>query len=257
MTYTAGVLSATLVQSNSVQLVTTEANGGVAPYFKQWYRDTSGTGFTPSGSNILTGKTALTLTDDEVIPNTVYYYKVVFTDSTPEDVAQTVISSALTVTTIPATLSQNQFAMVPFPGMVDLNNGENNIVSAKIDDAQAAALYPGARVYTANDSSGIPSVLATNYATAPTGYIAYDQKSQSYIAGDRCEIARNGVCMWLYATTLIAREAQVIMDTSSLYGVQALSSSGKPIVGRAFDKATVPGQLIRVIISTPSTAVDS
>lgn len=261
MVMTAGTLSSVLIDSNSVQLVTTEASGGVAPYLKQWYRDTTGTGFTPSGSNILTGKTALTLTDDTVIPNTTYYYKVIFTDSTPDvegvNAAQTVTSTALTVSTIPKTLSQNQFQMEPFPGMVDLNNGENNIVSAKIDDAQILALYPGARVYTANDASGIPSVLVNTLTTAPTGFIVYDQKSQSYIAGDRCEIARNGVCIWLYATTTIAREAQVIIDTSTAYGVKALDGTGKPIVGRAFDKATTAGQLIRVIISTPNATLDS
>lgn len=262
MTFTAGVLSAVLVQSNSVKLVSTDASGGVTPYFYQWYRDTSGSGFTPSGANILTGKTTLAITDDTgVIPNTIYFYKVVFTDSTPEvggvNAAQTVISAALTVTTTPQALSQNQFAMSPYPGMIDLNNGDNNIVPAIIDDSQINPLYVSARVYTANNSSGIPSVLANSLSTAPTGFIVYDQKSQAYIAGDRCEIARNGVCMFMYATTVIAREALVALDPATYYGVKALSSSGNPIVGRAFDKATAPGQLIRVIILTPTTQVDS
>ncbi len=259
MAITAGTLSVVNnTQGTTVELATTEASGGVAPYAKQWYRDTSGTGFTPGGGNILTGQTALTLKDETTIPNTLYYYKVVYTDSTPENVgvAQTVTSTALTVTTSPKSLSQNQFNMEAYAGMVDLNNGSNNIVSAKIDETQTSDLYVGSRVYMINDDSGIPSVAALNLATAPTGFIVYDQKSQAYKAGDRCEIARNGVCMWMYATTAIVRDARVILDNTSLYAVKALDGTSKPIVGRAFDKATA-GELIRVIIDVPSAALDS
>jgi hypothetical protein len=37
----------------------------------------------------------------------------------------------------------------------------------------------------------------------------------------------------------------------------ATGSTGKRIVGFAFDKATLPGQLIRVSLKTPSFELDS
>jgi hypothetical protein len=58
------------------------ASGGTAPYSYQWYRDTSGSNFTPGARNILTGKTSLSSwTDTTVSAGTLYYYKIVATDS--------------------------------------------------------------------------------------------------------------------------------------------------------------------------------
>ena len=46
MTYIAGVLTLQNAGSNTTQIVTTSASGGVGPYTQQWYRSTT-TGFTP------------------------------------------------------------------------------------------------------------------------------------------------------------------------------------------------------------------
>src|SRR5581483_9528523 len=115
MSLTAGALTLVSVQSTTASLSSAVATMGTAPYTYQWYRSTT-TGFSPVPSNIITGATALTLSDSSLIPNTPYFYKVVATDSASP--AATVTSSQLAVTTLATTLSQNQFAQVPVVGQV-------------------------------------------------------------------------------------------------------------------------------------------
>lgn len=253
MSITAGVITSVFIGPNSAQLSATAATGGTAPYTYQWYRDTSGTGFTPGGGNILTGQTALTLNDTNLIPNTTYYYKVVATDAVPASVTYT----ALAVTTTPASLNPNQFAMLALVGTLDLRIGPTNVMAAQIDVTQSTPLYPGMPVKFVNNANGIPTVIAAG-TSMPNGYIIYDQKSPAFTAGMRCEIARSLTVMWLYSTAAIARGTQVTLDQFIASGVhQVTGSSGLPIVGEAIDQATASGQLMRVSLSVPSFRLDS
>lgn len=248
MALTAGVLTLQSVSSNTDQIVSTSASGGTGPYTQQWYRSTT-TGFTPGSGNILTGQTALTLSDSSLIPNTVYYYKVVYTDV---GASTTITSSQLTVTTIPASQSINQFAMAPYLGMLDLKVGNTNVTAAQVDVTQSGLLYNGSAVNVVNGPNGIPTVVGSATDTDNVwGFIVYDIKSQAYPVGARCEIAQAGSCIWLYATTAIARGAQVVLDLTSPGGVQAATGTDT-VIGYAFDQSTAYGQLIRVVLSTPS-----
>jgi lysophospholipase L1-like esterase len=85
-----GALSVTSGAPTTLTLATTAASGGTAPYTYQWYRSTT-SGFTPGGGNILSGATSTTLTDTGLVFGTIYYYKVVATDSqgTPATVTST------------------------------------------------------------------------------------------------------------------------------------------------------------------------
>lgn len=251
MTLTAGVLTLQSVGSTTDQLVSTAASGGTGPYTQQWYRSTT-TGFSPGSGNILTGQTALTLNDSNLIPNTVYYYKVVYTDT---GTSTTITSSQLAVTTTPSSININQFALSPFLGMVDLKVGPTNVTAAQIDATQATPLYAGTLVNIANNVNGIPTVtgIANNTDNA-WGVICYDIKTQAYNAGARCEIAQKDSCIWMFATTAIARGAQVVPDITSQGAVQA-GVTNDAVIGYAFDEATAYGQLIRVILSTPSFKV--
>lgn len=254
MVLTAGVITQQSVSSTTAQLVATAATGGTGPYTQQWYRSTT-TGFSPGPSNILTGQTSLVLNDTGLIPNTVYYYKVVYTDTGHSN--DTVTATQLAVTALPPSQSQNQFAMAPFLGMVDLKVGPTNVVAGEIDSTQATPLYAGSFVMIQNNLNGIPTLAGIAADTDNAwGCIVYDIKSQSYSAGARAEIAQAGTCIWLYATTAITRGAQVVPDVTSQGAVQAATGSDA-IVGYAFDEATAYGDLIRVILSTPSFKVNA
>lgn len=230
------------------------ATGGVGPYTYQWYRSTT-TGFSPGGGNIIAGATALAFMDSGLTPNTTYYYKVVVTDTGNSNA--TANSAQLPLVTQPPTLSQNQFEETPYLGVVDLRYSPMT-VSVQIDATQATPLYPGAAVKVVPGTQrGIPSVVgASADSDEIMGFINFDVKSQNFPAGARAEISMGGNVIYLYATGAITQMSRVTLDLVTNGGVaQSVPSSGNKIVGIAYDGATGPGQLIRVLLSTPSFTV--
>jgi|GEM_PF-1840298 len=253
MVLTAGTLSLISAGSNSAKLSTTQATGGTAPYTVQWYRDTSGAGFTPGSGNLILNATGLILNNSGLVPNTTYFYKVVYTDST----TSTVESTAFIVTTLPASQGMNQFAMAAILGELDLQSGPKNVVAAQVDASQSIPLYPGQPIKFVNNPYGIPTIISTG-TDMPNGYIVYDQKSQNFPAGSCCEIAKTGVCIWLYSTAAITRGSMVTLDPDIAYGVkEVIGTSGLPIIGEAFDQASAAGQLLRIILNVPSNMYDT
>ena len=250
MSITAGVLSLVSVSGTTAQLSATAATGGTAPYTYAWYRSTS-SGFSPGPGNIIAGASGLNLNDSGLIPNTPYFYKVIATDS----LAATVTYSQLPVTTTPQTLSQNQFAQTPVGGMIDLRFPYNT-VAVLIDASQSGALYAGSAVKFVDSAGGVPKVVGCSANSDEVyGFINFDIKNVSYVAGNAAEISMAGNVMYLYATDAIARGAQVQLDVSSPGSVAALvGSSGADIVGWAYDKAASSGALIRVMLTVPSFA---
>jgi len=253
MVLTAGVISLISAGSNNAKLSTTSASGGTAPYTQQWYRSTVSSSFTPDSSNILTSQTALILNDTNLIPNTTYYYKVKYTDAVPA----TVNSTTFTVTTLASSQSLNQFAMAAILGAMDLQVGPQNVVAAQVDATQSTPLYPGQPIKFINNANGIPTIVSSG-SDMPNGYILYDQKSQNFSIGARCEIAKTLSCIWLYATSAITRGSMVTLDSTIASGVQQVTgSSTLPIIGEAFDSAIAAGQLIRIILNVPSNMYDT
>lgn len=253
MATTAGALSNVSKTSTTVNNLSAAATAGTAPYTYQWYRSTV-SGFTPGGGNIISGATALSLADTGLIPGTTYYYKVVATDSSATPVTGT--SSQLSVLTDPPTLSPNQFTQAPYLGQVDLRYA-NNTVSAQIDVSETNTLYAGQAVKIVDSADGVPKVVAVTAITDNVfGFINYNIKDASYVAGSMVELSMAGNAIYLYSTNAIARGAQVCVAVSTRGGVQASLSTAN-IVGYAFDKATAAGQLIRVVLSTPSFAFAS
>lgn len=249
MALTAGVLSQLSVQSNSDSLSSTAASGGTGPYTNQWYRSTT-TGFTPGGGNIIAGATALTLMDSGLIPNTVYFYKVIYTDT--GNANATVTSTQLSVTTAAPSLNPNQFALQSYLGTIDLRF-DYDTISAQIDISQSGPLYAGSAVKIVDSTDGAPKVIGIAANTDEVfGYINFDIKTIQYVAGSLCEISQAGNVIYLYATGAIPRGHQVQLDFANNGVAASVGSSGSNIVGYAFDKATAQGQLIRVKLSCPS-----
>lgn len=253
MTLTAGTLSQTAVTSTTATLAATAATGGTSPYTYQWYRSTT-SGFSPGGGNIISGATALTLADTGLIPGTLYYYKVVVTDT--GDSNTTATYTQLAVTTAAPVQSPNQFAMTSLLGMIDLRFPYNS-VSVQIDATQATALYAGSAVKMYDSVDGVPKVVGCSANSDEVlGFINFDIKSTSFVANSMAEISMAGNVMYLYATGAIARGAQVSLDLTTNGGVRsAAGNTGDKIVGWAYDKATAAGQLIRVFLKTPSFTV--
>lgn len=251
MATTAGALSQVSVGSTTASLSSAVATGGTAPYTYQWYRSTT-SGFSPGAGNIIDGATELTLDDTGLIPNTQYYYVVVATDAG----AVTDDSAQLAVATAAPALSPNQFAQSAYLGMIDMRFPYNTI-SVQIDATQATALYAGAAVKMVDSSGGVPKVVGCSAESDEVlGFINFDIKTVSFVAGVGAEISMAGNVMYLYSTAAFARGVQLTLDLTTNGGVHAASGeTGDTIIGWAFDKATAAGQLVRVFLLTPSFTV--
>lgn len=251
MSITAGVLSQVSVSSTEAVLSATAATGGTGPYTYQWYRSTT-SGFSPGAGNLISGATSLSLDDTGLIPNTLYYYKVVATDTGHSN--DTAEYTQLAVTTSAPVQSQNQFAQSPYLGMIDLRF-DYDTVSVVIDSSQVDPLYCGAAVKLVDSADGSPKVVGCDATDNDVfGFINFDIKTVQFLAGMSAEISQEGNVMYLYATAAISRGAQVVLDLSTNGGVRSVAdgSSGDNIVGWAYDKATAAGQLIRVRLLTLS-----
>lgn len=152
-------------------------------------------------------------------------------------------------------LNQNQFALQVILGMVDMRYSSNTI-AAQVDSTQATGLVPGQAVKMVDSSGGVPKVIAcAANSDEVLGFVNYDIKTVSFDANEPVEISLAGNVMYLQATAAIARGAQVQLDVSIAGGVTAkVGSSGADILGWALDKASASGDLIRVMIATPSFA---
>ncbi len=253
MTLTAGALTQVSVGATTAQVSSAVATGGTGPYTYQWYRDTSASGFTPAGGNLIAGATALTLSDSGLVPNVIYYYKVKATDTGNSNVTDD--SDPLTVTTTAPSLSQNQFAQSSYLGVVDLRLCLNT-VSVQIDSTQSDPLYAGSPVLIVDSAGGVPKVVGiTDEDVNITGFLNYSTKNQTYVAGDAAEMSMGGNVITLYSAGAIARGAQVSWDILGNGVVSAAGNTGDNILGWAYDKATAAGQLIRVYLKTPSFTV--
>lgn len=89
----------TAATATSVSLTASAASGGTGPYTYQWYRS-SLPDFTPGPGTILSGQTSLSITDSTVVAGTLYYYKVVATDT----LAATGTSSPAGAYTVPGSV---------------------------------------------------------------------------------------------------------------------------------------------------------
>ncbi len=248
---TAGTLSLVSVTDTVAKLASTAAVGGTTPYAYQWYRSVT-TAFVPGAGNLISGATALSLTDSSLVPGTTYFYKQVVIDSNATPTSAT--ASQLSVSTSLPAPSQNQFAQTPLLGVID-QRFDYNTTPCQIGPDVVGSLYAGQAVKIVDSIDGVPKVQPITASTDEVfGFINFDVKSQSFVAGSRCEVSQAGNVMYLYATTAIARGAQVTVSFAYLGGVAAKVTSDD-IVGYAFDKATAAGQLIRVKLSTPSFAV--
>jgi hypothetical protein len=256
----AGALTKVSVSQYSDQLSSAAATGGTSPYTYQWYRNVSGTGVIGPA---VSGATSLSLNDSSLIPGTVYYYHVLAIDSG----LSVATSPVLSVTTLnPGVLNPNQFAEVPFLGMLDQRYNYNT-KEAQVDSTQSGTIYAGQAMKfpSVPVNGGVMSLVAcTSNTDACQGFIVYDIKNQGYQAAvaepsynfgsnSHFEIAQGGDVIYLYATGVITRGAEVCLDVSSPGGVQATGNSAT-VVGWAMDGASASGTLIRVELKTPSFA---
>ena len=156
------------------------------------------------------------------------------------------------------TQSPNQFKQSVILGMLDLRFNSETLSCEVVSTYSGDAMVPGQAVKLSDVGGGIPKVEAcTADSDEVFGFINYDIKNKSFVAGDKLEVSRESNVMYLHAAEPISRGAQVCLYLADGDGYVANLLDGKRIVGYALDKATAEGDLIRVVLSTPSFSVYS
>ncbi len=262
MALTPGIITVGAMTATTAQLTATKPLTGDAPFTYQWYRSTS-SGFSPGPSNavgdpIESSAASVELLDSGLTPGTAYFYDLIATeDGVSPDTANYVAVEA--DTTAGGAQNPNQFGQTTTLGMIDLRF-PSNTVSVMIDSTETGSLYAGSPVKIVDSAGGVPKVVGiTDDADNVMGFINFDVKSRAFTAGMMAEISMSGNVMYLYSTAAIARGVQVTPNNAvTIGGVKAVSgSSADRVIGWAYDKATAAGQLIRVMLSTPSFLLDS
>lgn len=257
MTFAAGALSKTQVAASTATLSSAAATGGTGPYTYQWYRSTT-TGFSPGAGSLISGATSLTLNDSGLQPNTTYYYVVVATDTGNSNV--TANSTQLTVLTEPSQ-NQNQFAQTALIGLVDLQTGPVNVVSAQVDASVANNSFPNNVVVpgqavkiVANTNGGVPRVApCTSKSDSCIGFVVYNVKDIQYVPGANLEVALWGTVIWCFATGAITQFGEVCLDTTYVGGVQA-SGNSATLMGWAYDGCSAAGPIRVMLLANASFA---
>ncbi len=153
-------------------------------------------------------------------------------------------------------LNQNQFAITPIQGMLDLAGFGSNVLEGVVSNTQATVLIPGQAVAVANELTGPPSVISLSGNTvAANAFVTYNLKDISYAANARVGLAIGGSVMYMTAGAAITRWAQIEVDT--VLNRVITNAGTNPVVGFAVDKATAAGQLIRVYIQNAADVATS
>lgn len=146
----------------------------------------------------------------------------------------------------------NQFNQTPVVGDLDLRfNGQT--VSGIIDTTSAGGLLPGTPVKMVDSLSATPSFVECAANTDDVfGFINYNIKNQAFDAGMQVEVSamRNNV-MFMTANAAIARNAKVMIVVNLANPSVATATTSHTIIGRAYDKASAQGDIIRVTIDLP------
>jgi hypothetical protein len=131
-----------------------------------------------------------------------------------------------------------------------------SVISVVVHSTQATPLVPGQTVKLIDSPTGLIQVVACAADTEkPFGVVLAQFKESSYSAGDAMEImiGKDG-CVYMEAASAIARGVDV-MQVITGAKVDDAAGSGKIVIGKALDKATAAGQLIRVMLDLPGTAL--
>lgn len=253
MALTAGVSTVEKVSSDVVQITATAATDATGAVTYQWHRSVT-SGFTPSAATELSGQTELTLVDENIIPNTTFYYVLAATDEAPATVTYTQVSAAVGA----RASSPNQFDQRSVAGMKGLQGQADRVISVQIDEAFVGEIREGEAVkLSANTGEGVPKVeLADGDTDEVFGYVVYANKQSTYKAGEYAEIAMEGV-RYLFAGDQIDAGKKVVHDTAIRGTVLEASAGGSRVVGYALDKANAQGELFRVMLKLPSFELDA
>lgn len=262
MAVTAGALTLVKAGANYAQVSSAPATGGTGPYTYQWYKSFS-TGYTPGVGTAIPLATGLTLTDNQLLPATNYYYYVIATDMGAG--SATSQSAKLTVLTLAGNpVEMNQLVQTPIIGQVDQPQNPNTVHVVMDSSFGTALAVPGTavkQIAPTGVTAGVglntlPHVVpVTSNSDTVLGFIQYSMRDQTFTGGSPMEISKTGNVQWQVATANGTAGDSMQLDISVPGGAQTqLNSGGATIVGQAIDQPVI-GMPFRLAISVlPKTS---
>ena len=256
MALAVGPITLVSAQASSLQLSVAAATGGTGPYTYQWYKNLT-TGFAPGAGNAISGATALTLTDQQLQPNTQWFYKVVVTDIGAGSATAT--SAQLGATTAQGSpLDPNQFAMFPTVGSAGRGT-QTGTWSGFLDSGFGGTAFAATAIKNVNPTgivagrNTLPAFTpCTANSDACVGFIFRSIKDINFTGGMRIEYASGGDEIYLIPTANGNQGDYAQLDLSCAGGVQSkVGSSGAIVVG-TFSDVPYIGQPCRVKLQLPS-----
>jgi len=145
----------------------------------------------------------------------------------------------------------NQFKQTNAVGVLDLTTNPNPSVMTVLYNpiGVASDIVPGTGVKLvdlgANDAIGLPIVdVRTSDADVIEGVVIFDTKKATKEISDRIAIAKKGAVLFLEASAGILRGAEVALVLAS--PGEVVTQTTEIVLGKALDKASAAGQLIRI-----------
>jgi hypothetical protein len=148
------------------------------------------------------------------------------------------------------TQNLNQFKPTSEKGMLDLAINVN-LFDCRIDPASVADLTninaAGFKVVNVPGELIMVDLVTDNTDPDIFGFLPYEVKSNSYVAGDLIRLASSHSVIRMEASAAIARYADLEITVA---GTKVATKTTGTTIGKALDIAAADGDLIRVFIKT-------
>jgi hypothetical protein len=141
----------------------------------------------------------------------------------------------------------NQFEQSQVKGLLDLGFNAN-ILNAQVKSSSVNTLVGGSAVVLQDEAGKIMTVDKAGATTDDIiGVVLYEVKKSSFVANDFVRVAFANSVVVMEASAAIAKGADVEVVLS---GDKIATKTTGTTIGRALDKASADGDLIRVLIKT-------
>lgn len=146
-------------------------------------------------------------------------------------------------------LNINQFSQVPIRGQLDLQISKSGVLTGQISVNETNTLKAGDKVKLDSANTGpIPQFLLAANEDPAIGFLAYDVKRATAVAGDAVEVTfKGGAVMWMVAGAAIVPGA-LVQQQADTVGSKVITLASDKQSGIALDPASGDTVLLRVIV---------
>ena len=152
------------------------------------------------------------------------------------------------------TQTSNQFEMSREKGTSALLEN-TEVLECRVDSSESTALVAGQAVKVKDVTNDLVTVTAaTDDADDILGFVLYSVKTDTHAADANVKVAIRGTVMNMEASAAIAAGANVEIVVTG-QKILTVTNTGSRIIGKALNKAAADGDIIPVLVNTPTNDV--